>query len=150
LTVRFNYPKHVGFICNNCGRCCGDTKDKVRHILLLKTDVDRITNKTLLEAPEFIEEVFGFEPYIFQIRKSENGRCFFLKKNRCTIYKIRPLICRFYPFQLKNIGKNRFSFSYTNKCTGIEEGSQKARVYFKSLFNKFTNAMEKNKSNCID
>jgi len=81
------------------------------------------------------------------MRKTEDRRCFFLKNNLCAIYKIRPLICRFYPFQLKNLGNNRYSFSYTNSCTGIGKGPQLKRVFFESLFSKFTNAMEENIEN---
>ena len=141
---KFEYPKNVGFICDQCGQCCGDAKDRIRHILLLRTDADRISNETLLDRREFAEEVAGFEPYIYQMRKTDNRRCFFVKKNLCTIYKIRPLICRFYPFQLKNLGHNRYSFSYTNTCTGIGREPQLKRGFFERLFVKFMNAMEEN------
>jgi len=110
----------------------------------LKTDADHISNKTLLDNHEFAEEISGFKPYIYQMRKTKDGRCYFLRNNLCTIYKIRPLICRFYPFQLKNLGNNRYSFSYTNSCPGIGKGAQHKKVFFESLFSKFMNAMEEN------
>jgi Fe-S-cluster containining protein len=138
----FEYPKNVSFICHQCGRCCGDTEDIVRHILLLKTDVASISNKLLLRDKEFAEEISGFEPYIYEMKKTEFGKCFFLENNTCTIYEIRPLICRFYPFQLENLGNNMYSFSYTSKCMGIGKGSRQKRAFFKNLFSQATNAME--------
>jgi Fe-S-cluster containining protein len=78
------------------------------------------------------------------MKKSKDEKCLFLKNNKCSIYKIRPLICRFYPFQLKNIGNNRYSFSYTNKCPGIEKVAYEKREFFEKLFREFTNTMEKN------
>jgi len=140
----FEYPKNVSFICNQCGRCCGDTEDRVRQILLLKTDVTRISNKLLLRDQEFAEEISGFEPYFCEMKKTESGKCFFLENNVCTIYEIRPLICRFYPFQLENLGNNRYSFSYTSKCSGIGKGSLQKRAFFENLFIQATNAMEEN------
>ena len=144
LTTLFEYPKHVGFVCSRCSQCCGDTEDHVRTILLLKTDAERISNETLFDIHEFADQVSGFEPYNYQMKKPENGKCFFLKNNRCTIYKIRPLICRFYPFQLENLGNNRYSFSYTNKCPGIGKGPHHKKEFFETLFNKATNEIEEN------
>lgn len=141
MTAIFEYPKNVSFICNQCGRCCGDTEDIVRHILLLKTDVASISNKLLLRDQEFAEEISGFEPYIYEMKKTKAGKCIFLENNVCTIYEIRPLICRFYPFQLKNLGNNRYSFSYTSTCMGIGKGPCQKRTFFENLFIQVTNAM---------
>lgn len=140
----FEYPKHVSFSCNRCGRCCGDTEDTVRHILLLKTDADSISSQTSLDISEFAEEISGFKPYIYEMRKTEESKCFFLKNNLCTIYKIRPLICIFYPFQLKDIGNNRYAFSYTNNCPSIGKGLQLKSMFFEGLFKKVVNAIEEN------
>lgn len=144
MAAIFEYPKHVGFICNKCSRCCGNTKEKVRHVLLLKTDANRISTKTFLDSHEFAEEISGFKPYIYQMRKTKHGRCYFLRNSLCTIYKIRPLICRFYPFQLKNLGNNRYSFSFTKSCPCIGKGTQHKKVFFKNLFSKFMTSMEEN------
>ncbi len=83
------------------------------------------------------------------MKKGKDGKCFFLKNNQCSIYKFRPLICRFYPFQLKNLGNSRYSFSYTNNCPGIEKGPQHNIRFFESLFKIFTNTMEENVSESI-
>lgn len=127
-----------------CALCCGDTEDKIRSILILKTEVDHISKKTLTDLGEFAEEVEGFEPYTFQMRKTENRKCIFLKDNSCYIYQIRPLICRFYPFQLKNHGNNRYAFTYTNECPGIGKGPQLKKDFFEKLFNKFIESMREN------
>jgi Fe-S-cluster containining protein len=107
-------------------------------------DAERISNKTLLSIHEFAEQVPNCEPYSYQMRKPEDGKCFFLENNRCTIYEIRPLICRFYPFQLENLRNNRYSFSYTNKCEGTGKGPHHKKEFFEDLFNKATKAMEEN------
>jgi len=110
----------------------------------LETDAERISNETLLDVHEFAIEVSGSEPYIYEMRKTGDGKCLFLKDNRCTIYRVRPLICRFYPFQLKNHGNNRYSFSHTNQCPGIGKGPQLKTPYYQKLFNQLTNTTKQN------
>jgi len=56
------------------------------------------------------------------MRKTEDGGCIFLKGNSCSIYSIRPLIGKFYPFELKRTGKGRFIFAYTDECPGSGGG----------------------------
>lgn len=137
----FEYPREVGFVCSRCGRCCGDTEDAVRHILLLRSDADRISKETSLDFHEFADEVAGFEPYIYEMKKPEDGKCFFLKDNRCSIYELRPLICRFYPFELRNLGDNRYTFLYTEKCPGIGNSSHLDKMFFEHLFKKAMEAI---------
>jgi Fe-S-cluster containining protein len=142
--LSFEYPKYVRFKCVRCALCCGDTKDRVRSILLLKTEADLISKNTFKVLDEFAEKVEGFEPYTYQMTKTDDGKCVFLKDNSCSIYEIRPLICRFYPFQLKKIGNSRFSFTYTDECPGIGEGPQLRRDFFQRLFQKFIELMRSN------
>jgi len=142
--LSFEYPKHVRFRCVRCALCCGDAKDKIRSILLLKIEADHISKRTLMDLDEFAEEIEGFEPYIYQMRKTEDGNCVFLKDNSCSIYQIRPLICRFYPFQLKNLGNNRCAFAYTEECPGIGEGPLLKRDFFERFFGKFIGLMREN------
>lgn len=142
--MSFEYPKHVRFRCERCALCCGDTEDKVRSILLLKTEADRISKKTLIGLDKFAEKIEGFEPYIYQMRKTEDGKCVFLRDNSCSIYQIRPLICRFYPFQLKNLPNNRYAFTYTDECPGIGKGPQLKRDFFERLFGNSMELMREN------
>ena len=139
----FEFPEDVRFVCEKCGRCCGDTEDTVRHVLLLKTEAEKISEQTSLDIHEFAQEVYGFEPYIYEMKKTEpDGKCFFLKDNRCTIYEIRPIICRFYPFELKNLGNKSYLFSYTPKCPGIGKGPRIEKEFFDQLFKVATDAMD--------
>jgi len=141
--LEFDYPKNVRFKCERCALCCGDTENRVRSILLLKIEADRISHKTLLNLDAFAEEVKESEPYVYRMKKTD-GKCVFLKAPSCSIYQIRPLICRFYPFQLTNIKPSRYAFTYTKECPGIGKGPKLKKRFFESLFNKFMELMNKN------
>ncbi|MDG6222268.1 MAG: YkgJ family cysteine cluster protein [Candidatus Bathyarchaeota archaeon] len=141
--MEYYFPESARFVCEKCGRCCGDTEDTIRHVLLLKSEAEKISKETSQEIREFAHEVNGFEPYIYEIKKTETeGKCLFLEYNRCTIYEIRPIICRFYPFELKNLGKDKYSFLFTTKCKGIGQGPNLKKDFFEGLFMLVTKVMD--------
>jgi len=142
--LRFEYPQRVRFRCIKCALCCGDTEDKVRSILLLKIEADRISEKTSVTIDKYAEKIEGLKPFSLQMRKTEDGKCVFLEDNSCSIYQIRPIICRFYPFELKNLRNNRYAFTYTDECPGIGEGHELKKDFFGKLFGKFKKSMKEN------
>jgi Fe-S-cluster containining protein len=91
----------------------------------------------------FAEEIRGHEPYVYQMRKTSEGKCFFLKNNSCSIYPLRPLICRFYPFQLKNIQNDMYEFAFTKECPGIGKGPLLRKEFFRKLFEESTKLLWK-------
>jgi Fe-S-cluster containining protein len=132
--MSFNYPAAVHFQCTKCGICCGDTKEKTRHILLLKTEAEQITTTTTQPTSKFTIKIKDKTPYNYEMKKTENGKCIFLKNNCCTIYSARPLICRFYPFELKITHNGKHTFLYTTECPGINKGPMLSKNYFRKLF----------------
>lgn len=132
--LAFSFPQNPRFKCTNCGICCGDTKEKTRHILLLKTEVKQIAKKTTKTLPEFAVIVEGKQPYCYEMRKV-NAQCVFLKDKRCGIYLFRPLICRFYPFQLSfNDDSQKYVFEFTLECPGLKSGQILSKADFMELF----------------
>jgi uncharacterized protein len=133
--VDFAYPVKVQFECSRCGLCCGDTAQKTRHILLLKGEAERIARRTGQQIAGFCVEVDGKLPYVYEMKKSSEGKCVFLKDNQCSIYPLRTLICRFYPFELKfNENKESYDFDFTVECPGINQGKPLDKADFKKLF----------------
>jgi uncharacterized protein len=133
-TLDFIYPANVSFECNGCGLCCVDTKEKTRHILMLESEATIISGHTCLPIEKFTQTAEK-APYVYEMKKPIDGKCFFLKNNQCTIYPHRPLICRFYPFELKfDTGKDKHVFSFTLECPTIGKGKTLSRVYFEELF----------------
>ena len=131
----FNYPVNVRFECNQCGLCCGDTAEKARHIRLLENEAEDISAKTNLPIKEFATKTTGSPPYVYEVKKTSQGKCIFLKNAQCNIYGHRPLICRYYPFELKfDQDKESYVFSYTLECPTIGTGRTLSRKDFEELF----------------
>ncbi|MGE5554732.1 MAG: YkgJ family cysteine cluster protein [Methanocella sp.] len=130
----FDYPSDVCFSCNCCGICCADTDHKLRHILLLESEAEEISNTTGKPIEDFANESNGTHPYIYEMKK-QYGDCIFLKDNKCTIYELRPLICRFYPFELKySPDKRTHVFTVTKECPMIGQGKPMLHKDFEALY----------------
>ena len=133
--VDFEYPATVRFRCIKCGICCGDTKEKIRHILLLPSEAEQIAKVTLQPISKFAVKIKGRVPYSYEIKKrAEDGKCVFLENSLCKIYSLRPLICKFYPFELKISKSRKYTFFFTEECLGINRGGKLREDYFRKLF----------------
>jgi len=59
------------------------------------------------------------------LRNSEDGSCIFLKfdaeENRyeCSIYDLRPILCRLYPFDFDRVGSNIILLKFISCCRGL-------------------------------
>lgn len=141
--MTFEYPERVRFVCERCAVCCGDTKDRNRTILLLEIEAEHIARQTSRTSDVFAETIVGFAPYVYRMKKTDDGKCVFLKGNVCSIYHVRPLVCRFYPFQLD--GRNgRQKFTYTGECPGVGNGPQMRRGFYGRLFKESLRLMSEN------
>ena len=142
----FHYPRRIYFSCKKCALCCGDTEHRIRSIFLLKIEANRIAQKTFRDILEFAGKIEGFEPYVYVMKKTDEGRCVFLKNNACTIYQVRPLVCRYYPFEL-NMEHDRYVFAYSNECPAIGKGPRVKKEYFRRLFEMAWGLMRTDKEN---
>lgn len=77
------------FKCKKCGKCCANVKE----LIIINKDLKRIKN--FLNRDDFYYKIKG-RNYIKL--KGKKG-CIFLKENKCSIYPVRPLVCRSFPLQ---------------------------------------------------
>ena len=76
--------------CSICGLCCKDEE-----LTIKEPDVNKISRNLQLDKKSFLEQYTNYNPATKETIM--NMPCPFLKENRCTIYPIRPEICRNYP-----------------------------------------------------
>jgi len=102
--------------------------------LLLEKEAKEISAQTGLHIKDFTDTSKDTQPYIYEMKKVEN-HCFFLNTNKCDIYGIRPLICRFYPFELTfDADKNLHIFTCTPECPTLNTGKALSKKTFEELF----------------
>ena len=134
------------FECDRCALCCGDVGEKPRNILLLKTEAQQISEETSKKIIEFADRTRDCRPYAYRMRKTAEGKCVFLRDSVCAVYAVRPMICRFYPFELRNGGNDVYVFLATDECPRVGEGPSLTKQHFEELFRYFVALMEKNKA----
>jgi len=82
------HPLNSGIPCiiHQCVKCCIETEME-----LTRSDIERI-KKLGYKLKDFTVKN-GRDHYL----KNHNGKCVFLRDNRCVIYSYRPEGCRLYP-----------------------------------------------------
>lgn len=95
-----------GFYCTRCGKCCTGTDDDPAIVMVSPDEITAIMQYTGLER-EAIARPF---PQSFTMHDKEvtfewalvhqESRCRFYTDGACSIYPVRPWICRTYPFML--------------------------------------------------
>lgn len=129
---RFDYPVGLRWVCVRCTHSCRDVLGHKRSILLTDHDVERVEKATGYDQSEFSLAVYTRTPYERRM-KMIRGRCVFLEGSECSIYRARPLICRFYPFSLNPSMENAFQIAFDPACSGIGKGPTRSKRFFTSL-----------------
>ena len=125
----------IGFSCTRCGTCCRGTEGDANLVMISPDELDCLALETGQDAatiaepyPDCIDTGDGGSiTFEWCIRRNGSG-CTFLQDDRCTVYSVRPWICRTYPFMLDD---ERLMIS---PCGGIgqdispEEAGQLARL----------------------
>ena len=98
--------RETAFICRRCNACCTEREPGSNLVLVSPKEVRVIMAGTGLSFDEIAEPYpdtirEGDREYTFAwALKREGGRCMFLGLDTCSIYEVRPWICRTYPFML--------------------------------------------------
>lgn len=108
---------------------------------MLREEAQRISSVVSEPLEAFARNIEGSAPYAYEIQKTTDGRCFFLEGDSCAIYALRPLVCQYYPFELRMGESGGYAFSFTDECPGIGKGKRVARDYFERLFQEASNRL---------
>ncbi len=145
-----------GFSCRLCGWCCcrnfdiritAEISRPSNAISIFPEDIRRIIKHTGCTWDEVVEpDIYS----LFQegsdvkavgwiLRRNDDGNCTFYRKGLCSIYAIRPLICRCYPFFM---GKTEIEIMYCNglgKNMTVKEAAEILRLLKRYEIKKLKN-----------
>ncbi|MBF0344931.1 MAG: YkgJ family cysteine cluster protein [Nitrospirae bacterium] len=118
----FRFDCHSGLSCYNT--CCSELE-----IVLSPYDILRLKNRLGISSSEFLLRYTDTSiaketnlPFI-KLRMDDNNRCRFVEQEGCSIYKDRPMVCRYYPlgYGVAKKGKDGGDFYFLIKedfCKG--------------------------------
>jgi Fe-S-cluster containining protein len=118
--------KGLRFRCKRCATyCC-----KLGGPFLTKEDMAQIESVGY-KACEFVEDSKGKYGELLMtsaMKNKEDGSCVFLrldekrKAYECSIYEIRPVLCRLFPFEIKIVGVGSFLLKIL-PCNGLNDAN---------------------------
>ncbi len=122
------HTSRLTFKCQRCGVFCCELGGPK----LSENDVDRLKQAGYIKS-EFLDVDHK------SLRNRADGSCIFLSIDtsthlyKCSIYALRPALCRLYPFQLKKSGRNSYCLSVIPCCMGLNtEGGEDVDTSFVS------------------
>jgi len=112
------------FECTRCGRCC--VSGGGYYVFLNRNEAEEIRNYLGLSIGWFRRR------YLRCLRDGErvaswrdDGGCIFLaSQGGCSIYPVRPLQCRTYPFWPEIVNRRRDWRRESRRCEGIDRGRE--------------------------
>jgi Fe-S-cluster containining protein len=123
LDIRLS-KKSLRFKCKRCAvYCC-----KLGGPCLTKEDIEQIESARY-KTSEFVEDSnrkYGELVMTSAMKNRKDGSCIFLRTDEkrnayeCSIYEIRPILCRLFPFEIKRIDISSFLLKIL-PCNGLNE-----------------------------
>jgi uncharacterized protein len=118
------YSDGLRFECTQCGNCCSGapgyvwtTKEEIKRIAAFLGRTDGWLDKTLLRR-------VGLR---YSLTERRDGDCIFLDrkdgKAMCSIYPVRPLQCRTWPFWTVNLQSQAAWERAGRRCPGMDTGT---------------------------
>ena len=114
------YKDGLRFKCTECGKCCTGPSGNVW-----------VSDKEMTAIAEFLKISLGLfkrkyvrlreKSYALVEMKSQNHDCVFLKDKKCSIYPVRPVQCRTYPWWQENLNSGESWKLAAESCEGINE-----------------------------
>jgi len=120
-------------LCSNCvGKdttcCCGLDVDSP---MLLPNEAEVISKTLQIEKRNFSDKIdlakinndYSLKDLYQMKRDKETNSCVFYKNNQCSIYDIRPIDCRIFPYDIKleNDGNYYLVYYQLEKCQIMNE-----------------------------
>jgi Fe-S-cluster containining protein len=137
------YADGLKFTCSQCGNCCTGGPG---YVYLSREEIIRIADHLKL-TPETVVEKYcrkvGGEFSLKEKRRGDNYDCIFLNEVKspatspaapgdkvvhsrriCSIYSVRPLQCRTWPFWPENLSSEANWKRAGKRCHGINQGTR--------------------------
>lgn len=123
--TRFKKAENAGSFsfCHNCPtsqNCCTRmrTNSSIDNAIVFNEEIDQIEKYSGVGRKEFLQIGRYSEEGPYQTLKHEGAAgCYFHKDGRCEIYPVRPLDCRFFPFDIIEDDEDNLRWIiYTDLC----------------------------------
>lgn len=114
------YDKGLRFTCLKCGNCCRANGD-YSYIYVTVDEIQRIMKHLDIPRKEFMRNHCSrLEGRT--IIKFKDGACSLAQEDQCTVYKVRPIQCKAWPFWVENLDEWVWYEEIASICPGVNRG----------------------------
>ena len=121
------YSDGLAFDCQGCGNCCSGPDEG--YVWISPTEITAAAEFMKISADEFKKQYAHRVGLKYSLREKQPSKdCVFLEPNPngskgCTIYPVRPLQCRTWPFWKENLHSARSWGAAADGCPGMNRGN---------------------------
>ena len=136
------YAEGLDFTCTQCGNCCGGAPG---YVWVTRDDIVRISDFLKITPEEMVERYCRKVGGQWSLNEGKgpgsDWDCVFLKEEKvtrrtaggeevklgrryCSVYSVRPLQCRTWPFWSENLSTKRAWDHAGKRCHGINHGKR--------------------------
>ena len=116
------YVAGLAFECIACGRCCRGPEEG--YVWLTKEEITAIANHLELNEKSFYKKFVRRVGRCYSLTEDKKTKnCVFLEDDGCTVYPVRPMQCRTWPFWESNISSLESWCIAGSRCPGINRGN---------------------------
>jgi uncharacterized protein len=114
------YQDGLKFTCTQCGKCC---TGEPGYVWVSDEEIDKLAANRGMKRNEFVAIYTYKARGKVSLREKPNGDCTFYDSNRgCTVYSVRPIQCRTWPFWESNLTSPEVWANTEAICPGSGEG----------------------------
>ena len=114
------YADGLRFACQTCGRCCGGAPG---YVWIDQGDIVAIAARLGLSEDDFRRRYVRRLWRGMSLKEKPNYDCVLLDSaGRCTVYEIRPIQCRTWPFWPTNLVGPQAWEQAARRCPGMGQG----------------------------
>lgn len=117
------YTSGLSFECTQCGNCCSGPPG---HVWTTKEEIRRISEFLGRDDGWLSDEHLRRVGFRYSLTEKPGGDCIFLKREEgraiCSIYSVRPLQCRTWPFWTENLRSAQSWADAGATCPGMNNG----------------------------
>ena len=144
------YAEGLRFTCQQCGNCCTGGPG---FVWISREEIIRLAEYLKLTPQQTVERYCRKIDGKFSLREHRNARgeydCIFLKeqpvprvdgdervthtKRICTVYPVRPLQCRTWPFWSENLKSRQMWEQSGRRCPGMNVGRNYSQKQIEAL-----------------
>ena len=115
------YADGLRFSCTQCGNCCSGDPG---YVWVDERELVTMAKHLQLELTEFLKQFVRQVGNRYSLVEHESGECVFLdpKTRGCTVYEVRPVQCRTWPFWSSNLQSETSWQETCRECPGAGTG----------------------------